>query len=205
MVVGGSGGIGTAVVARLAADGWEVSSLSRREGTDVSDEAQVVEAFGRIEALDALIYCAAVLIKKPVMELSAREWDEQLGAGLRGAFLCAREAFRLMRGRGGSVVMVSSLSGVAGAEKFPGMSAYVATKSGLAGLVEALAVEGRLDRIRVNAVSPGSVDTPMLRIAGVEGPSLEPDQVARVISWLASSESEPLSGANIRMDPPEVT
>jgi len=205
VVVGGSGGIGTAVVARLAADGWEVSSLSRREGTDVSDESQVAEAFGRIEVLDALVYCAAVLIKKPVTALSAEEWDEQLGAGLRGAFLCAREAFRLMRGRGGSVVMVSSLSGVAGAEKFPGMSAYVATKSGLAGLVEALAVEGRPDRIRVNAVSPGSVDTPMLRIAGVGGPKLEPDQVARVISWLASSESEPLSGANIRMDPPEVT
>jgi len=205
VVVGGSGGIGTAVVARLAADGWEVSSLSRREGTDASDEAQVVEAFGRIDVLDTLVYCAAVLIKKRVTELSAREWDEQLGAGLRGAFLCAREAFRLMRGRGGSVVMVSSLSGVAGAEKFPGMSAYVAAKSGLAGLVEALAVEGRPDRIRVNAVSPGSVDTPMLRIAGVGGPKLEPDQVAGVISWLASSESEPLSGANIRMDPPEVT
>ncbi len=205
VVVGGSGGIGTAVVARLAADGWEVSSLSRREGTDASDEAQVVEAFGRIDVLDTLVYCAAVLIKKRVTELSAREWDEQLGAGLRGAFLCAREAFRLMRGSGGSIVMVSSLSGVAGAEKFPGMSAYVATKSGLAGLVEALAVEGRPDRIRVNAVSPGSVDTPMLRIAGVGGPKLEPDQVARVISWLASSESEPLSGANIRMDPPEVT
>ncbi len=205
VVVGGSGGIGTAVVARLAADGWEVSSLSRREGTDVSDESQVAEAFGRIEVLDALVYCAAVLIKKPVTELSAEEWDEQMSAGLRGAFLCAREAFRLMRGRGGSVVMVSSLSGVAGAEKFPGMSAYVAAKSGLAGLVEALAVEGRPDRIRVNAVSPGSVDTPMLRIAGVGGPKLEPDQVAGVISWLASSESEPLSGANIRMDPPEVT
>jgi len=205
VVVGGSGGIGTAVVARLAADGWEVSSLSRREGTDASDEAQVVEAFGRIDVLDTLVYCAAVLIKKRVTELSGREWDEQLGAGLRGAFLCAREAFRLMRGRGGSIVMVSSLSGVAGAEKFPGMSAYVATKSGLAGLVEALAVEGRPDRIRVNAVSPGSVDTLMLRIAGVGGPKLEPDQVARVISWLASSESEPLSGANIRMDPPEVT
>ena len=205
VVVGGSGGIGKAVVARLAADGWEVSSLSRREGTDASDEAQVAKAFGRIDVLDTLVYCAAVLIKKPVTELSAQEWDEQLGAGLRGAFLCAREAFRLMHGRGGSIVMVSSLSGVAGAEKFPGMSSYVATKSGLAGLVEALAVEGRPDRIRVNAVSPGSVDTPMMRIAGVGGPKLEPDQVARVISWLASSESEPLSGANIRMDPPEVT
>jgi NAD(P)-dependent dehydrogenase (short-subunit alcohol dehydrogenase family) len=205
VVVGGSGGIGSAVVASLRSEGWDVTSLSRREGSDASDEAQVVEAFGRIERLDALVYCAAVLIKKPVTELSARDWDEQLDAGLRGAFLCAREAFRLMRGRGGAIVMVSSLSGVAGAEKFPGMSAYVAAKSGLAGLVEALAVEGRPDAIRVNAVSPGAVDTPMLRIAGVEGPSLEPAQVARVISWLASPESEPLSGANIRMDPPEVT
>src|SRR5712692_5855212 len=58
VVVGGSGGIGTAVVARLAADGWEVSSLSRREGTDVSDEAQGVEAFGRIEVLEAAVYCS---------------------------------------------------------------------------------------------------------------------------------------------------
>ena len=205
VVVGGSSGIGAAVVARLRSDGWDVSSLSRREGTDASDEAQVTNAFGRIKELDALVYCAAVLVKKPVTELSMQDWDLQLGAGLRGAFLCAREAFRLMRGRGGAIVMVSSLSGVAGAEKFPGMSAYVAAKSGLAGLVEALAVEGRPDRIRVNAVSPGSIDTPMLRIAGVDGPSLEPAQVARVISWLASPESEPLSGANLRMDPPEVT
>jgi len=133
--------------------------------------------------------------------MSAHDWDEQLGAGLRGAFLCSREAFRLMRDRGGSIVMVSSLSGVAGAEKFPGMAAYVAAKSGLAGLTEALAVEGRGLGIRVNAISPGSVDTEMLRIAGVEGPALSPPQVARVIIWLASSESSPLSGANLRMDP----
>src|SRR5205807_19501 len=83
--------------------------------------------------------------------------------------LCSREAFKLMRGRGGSIVMVSSLSGVAGAEKFPGMAGYVAAKSGLAGLTEVLAVEGRTDRIRVNAISPGAVETPMLQIAGVDG------------------------------------
>src|SRR5205814_4824847 len=173
----------------------------RRQGCDVTDEAQVKEAFRGFESLDALVYCAAVLIKKPFAELTAREWDDQLDPGLRGAFLCAREAFRLMHGRGGSIVLVSSLSGVAGAEKFEGMAAYVAAKSGLAGLTEALAVEGRPDRIRVNAVSPGAVDTEMLRVAGVEGPSLRPDQVARVISWLASPESEPLSGANLRLDP----
>ncbi len=201
VVTGGSGGIGSEVVSQMRAQGWEVTSLSRREGCDVSDEDQVVKAFARLDSLDALVHCAAELVKRPFTGLTAEEWDRQLGAGLRGAFLCAREAFRLMRGHGGAIVMVSSLSGVFGAEKFPGMAAYVAAKSGLAGLTEALAVEGRPLRIRVNAVSPGAVDTPMLRIAGVEGPALTPAEVARTIAWLASPESAPLSGANLRMDP----
>jgi len=201
VVTGGSGGIGSEVVAELRARQWNVTSLSRSEGCDVADEDQVVSAFSRIESLDALVHCAAVLIKGPFAEMSVEDWDEQLGAGLRGAFLCSREAFRRMRRRGGSIVMVSSLSGVAGAEKFPGMAAYVAAKSGLAGLTEVLAVEGRQHGIRVNAISPGSVDTKMLRIAGVEGPALAAGDVARVIVWLASAESAPLTGANLRMEP----
>lgn len=201
VVTGGSGGIGSQVVSQLRAKRWDVTSLSRREGCDVSDETQVIKAFARLTSLDALICCAAILVKRPLIETSAADWDVQLDAGLRGAFLCSREAFKLMRGRGGTIVLVSSLSGVAGAEKFPGMAAYVAAKSGLAGLTEVLAVEGREAGIRVNAISPGSVDTPMLRIAGVEGPALKPAEVARIIVWLASEESAPLSGANLRMDP----
>ncbi len=201
VITGGSGGIGREVVSHLRVKGWDVTSLSRREGCDVSDEAQVERAFARLGSLDALVHCAQVLIKRPFAETTADEWDQQIGAGLRGAFLCGRMAFRLMRGRGGAIVFVSSLSGVAGAEKFPGMSAYVAAKSGLAGLTEVLAVEGREHGIRVNAVSPGAVDTPMLRIAGVEGPALKPAEVARAIVWLASPESAPVSGANLRMDP----
>jgi NAD(P)-dependent dehydrogenase (short-subunit alcohol dehydrogenase family) len=201
VVTGGSGGIGGAVVTELRGRGWQVTSLSRREGCDVSDEAQVLSAFGGLERLDALINCAAQLIKRPIREMSAADWDAQLDAGLRGAFLCSREAFRLMQARGGSIVMVSSLSGVAGAEKFPGMAGYVAAKSGLAGLTEVLAAEGRPHGIRVNAISPGAVDTPMLRIAGVEGPRLQPADVARIIAWLVSPESVPLSGANLRLDP----
>ena len=201
VVTGGSGGIGSEVVQQLRGGGWDVTSLSRREGCDISDEAQVKKAFSDMNSLDALIHCAAVLIKQPFGDTSAADWDAQVNTDLRGAFLCSREAFQLMRKRGGSIVFVSSLSGVAGAEKFPGMAAYVAAKSGIAGLTEALAVEGRPDGIRVNAISPGAVDTPMLRIAGVEGPALAARDVARMIVWLASEESAPLSGGNLRMDP----
>jgi 3-oxoacyl-[acyl-carrier protein] reductase len=201
VVTGGSGGIGSQVVSQLRDAKWDVVSLSRREGCDVSDEAQVRKAFSALDSLDALVHCAAVLVKKPFADLTADEWGVQIHSSLRGAFLCSREAFRLMAESGGSIVFVSSLSGVAGAEKFPGMAAYVAAKSGLAGLSEALAVEGRPRQIRVNAISPGAVDTAMLRIAGVEGPALKPADVARVIVWLASPESAPLTGGNLRMDP----
>ena len=201
VVTGGSGGIGSEVVRELRGRRWDVISLSRRDGFDVSDEREVIKAFSRLKSVDALVHCAAVLIKRPFVDTSAADWDVQLGAGLRGAFLCSREAFRLIGPAGGSIVFVSSLSGVAGAEKFPGMAPYVAAKSGLAGLTEALAAEGRAAGIRVNAISPGAVDTPMLRISGVEGPVLKPADVARVIVWLVSAESAPLTGANLRMEP----
>src|SRR5438270_9618980 len=188
VVAGGSGGIGSAVVAEMRGRRWTVTSLSRREGCDVTDEAQVRRAFAGKQGLDSMVYCAAVLTKRPFAELSADEWDEQLGVGLRGAFLCTREAFRLMRSKGGAIVLVSSLSGVAGAEKFAGMAAYVAAKSGLAGLTEALAVEGRPLGIRVNAVSPGAIETPMLKTSGVPGRALEPAAVARIVAWLAGPE-----------------
>jgi len=203
VVTGGSSGIGKAIVADLRGRGWDVLSLSRTEGCDVTDEAQVKKAFAPLVRLDALVNGAAVLIKNDLLHTSAADWDAQL-ASLRGAFLCSREAFRLMGEKGGSIVMISSLSGVAGAEKFPGMAAYVAAKSGLAGLTEALAVEGRPMRIRVNAISPGAVDTPMLQVSGVQGPRFQPAEIAPIVAWLASPESAPLSGTNLRLDPVEL-
>ena len=201
VVTGGSGGIGRAVCEELAGRGWEVVSWSRREGVDAADEEAVERAASRLGRWDALVNNAAVLIPRGLVEMTVAEWDETLAACLRSAFLCTRAAFRRML-PGSAVVNVSSLSGVSGTEKFPGMAAYVAAKSGLAGLTEALAVEGRALGIRVNAVSPGSVDTPMLALSGApREPALEPRQVAGILAWLAGPESAPLSGANLRVDP----
>ncbi|MDQ6691163.1 MAG: SDR family oxidoreductase [Candidatus Dormibacteraeota bacterium] len=199
-VTGGSGGLGRALVTEFQSLGYEVHDLSRSAGIDASDEAQVVEAFARFGRLEVLVNNAAVLRMGLLVDMDAAAWDETLNAGLRAAFLCSREAFRRMP-PGGAIVNVSSLSGVVGTEKFAGMAAYVAAKSGLAGLTEALAVEGRPLGIRVNAVSPGAIDTAMLKKSGVGGASLQPTDVARLVGWLATSRSAPLTGANLRLDP----
>ena len=98
VVTGGSGGIGRAVVGELQSRGWDVTSLSRHEGCDVSDEAQVKRAFGGLRQLDALIHCAAVLIKRPLTQLTTEDWDVQLGAGLRGAFFYTMFSFLYLSG-----------------------------------------------------------------------------------------------------------
>lgn len=201
MVTGGSGAIGTAVSGELRGRGYEVRSWSRRDGVDAADEAQVEAAAAALPRWDALVNAAAVLIPALLTETSLEDWRATLRAGLESAFLCSRAAFRRME-PGGRIVLVSSLSGYQGAEKFPGMAAYVAAKSGLTGLGEALAVEARPLGIRVNTVSLGSVRTPMLERSGApREPAFEPDQVAPAIAWLAGPESAPLSGANLKLEP----
>jgi len=201
VVTGGSGGLGAAVCRELGRHGYEVVDWSRSSGVDAADEQQVEEAAAGLRRWEVLVNNAAVLIPRLLAETSAADWDQTLRSGLRSAFLCSRAAFRRME-PGGTIVMVSSLSGFPGAEKFPRMAAYVAAKSALHGLSEALAVEGRPLGIRVNAVSPGSIRTRMLDLSGApREPALEPEQVAQVIAWLAGPESAPLSGADLRIDP----
>ncbi len=185
----------------MTARGYDCRDLSRSSGYDAGDEASVNQFFGELERLDALVNNAAILGLAPIVDMKVESWDEVIRVGLRGPFLCSQAAFRLME-PGGTIVNVSSLSGVSGTDKFPEMSAYVAAKSGLAGLTEVLAVEGRPLGIRVNAVSPASVATEMGRLAGISQEPLSAEEVARVITWLAMPDSAPLTGANIRIDPP---
>ena len=201
VVTGGSRGIGAAVMREMTNRGYDCRDLSRTSGYDAGDEASVNRFFGELKRLDALVNNAGILELAAIADMKVETWDEVMRVGLRGAFLCSQAAFRLMR-PGGTIVNVSSLSGVLGAEKFPRMSAYVAAKSGLAGLTEVLAVEGRPLGIRVNAVSPASVATDMGRLAGISQEPLSSEEVARVIAWLATPDSAPLTGSNIRIDPP---
>jgi len=157
-----------------------------------------MERFGRI---DILVNCAGVVAVRPFVEMDATTWDGVLGVNLRGTFLCCREAFRVMAEQQSGVILnLSSLSGVKGVEKFPGLSAYNVSKAGVASLTEILAVEGKPYNIRVCAVSPGAVDTEMLRQAAPHlKAGMTPDDLAEILLFLAGDAGRMLSGTNLEI------
>jgi NAD(P)-dependent dehydrogenase (short-subunit alcohol dehydrogenase family) len=126
-------------------------------------------------------------------------WQQTLAVNLTGSFLCCRAAFSAMRaGGGGRIVNIASLSGVYATEKFPGLAAYNVSKYGVIGLTEAIAVEGKRLGISAICLSPGAVDTEMLRDANPElRPGLGPADVAQLIVALLDSPLVAASGANI--------
>ena len=223
LVTGASRGIGKATARVFAQAGARVA-LAARDATaleanvdeisaaggaalacpcDVADEASVQALFARVAAhfgpVDILVNSAGAVAQSRFVDMETAVWDHVLGVNLRGTFLCCREAFREMIPRNGGVIInLSSLSGVPGVEKFPGLSAYNVSKYGVAGLSEILAVEGKPHHIRVVAVSPGAVDTEMLRAAAPHlTPDMTPDDLARILLFLAGADGRPLSGTNL--------
>jgi NAD(P)-dependent dehydrogenase (short-subunit alcohol dehydrogenase family) len=222
LVTGASRGIGAATAAAVAAAGAHVV-LAARDGealdrvadrirqaggqatpvpTDVSDEDAVGHLFAEVERagrLGALVCAAGVLTPAPFAGTTSALWHETLGINLTGTFLCCRAAFTAMVPAGeGRIVNIASLSGVYATEKFPGLAAYNVSKYGVIGLTEAIAVEGREHGISAVCLSPGAVDTEMLRRANPAlRPGLTPDDVAELIVALLDSPLAPVSGANI--------
>ena len=222
VVTGASRGIGAATAAAVAAAGAHVVLAARdRQAldgvagqikdaggqatsvpTDVSDEAAVERLFAEVAEMGrlcALVWSAAVLTSAPFAETTPAMWRETLEVNLTGAFLCCRAAFTAMvRSGEGRMVNIASLSGVYATEKFPGLAAYNVSKYGVIGLTEAIAVEGREHGISAICLSPGAVDTEMLRRANPAlRPGLTPDDVAELIVALLDSPLAPASGANI--------
>ena len=175
LITGVAGGIGSATAQTFADAGWHVIGVARRQvdtipgvhhfiNADVSDItasqrifAEVADNEGRI---DALVNNAAIQICKPLMETSPEEWDAVMASNLRSVYLAVRHAYPLMCSQGGAIVNVSSVHAIATSTN---IAAYAASKGALLALTRALAIELAPDSIRVNAVLPGAVDTPMLR------------------------------------------
>ncbi|HXQ90117.1 MAG TPA: SDR family oxidoreductase [Acidimicrobiales bacterium] len=173
LVTGGASGIGAATVELLRAAGARVAVLDVQQGTgsaelyvrcDISSEEEVVGAVGRVHdafgGLDAAVLNAGVGGFGSLLDMSSAEWDRVLSVNLRGTFLCLREVGKALvaGGRGGAVVAVSSISGFL-ADRM--MGHYSVSKAGVAELVRVAARELGPFGIRVNAVAPGTTDTPM--------------------------------------------
>ena len=222
VVTGASRGIGAATAAAVAAAGAHVVLAARDRRaldgvatrikdaggqatpvpTDVSDEAAIGRLFAEVAGigqLSALVCAAGVLTPAPFAATTSDMWHETLGVNLTGTFLCCRAAFTAMAPAGqGRIVNIASLSGVYATEKFPGLAAYNVSKYGVIGLTEAVAVEGKEHGISTICLSPGAVDTEMLRRANPAlRPGLTPDDVAELIVALLDSPLAPVSGANI--------
>jgi NAD(P)-dependent dehydrogenase (short-subunit alcohol dehydrogenase family) len=237
IVTGAASGIGLATARLLAAEGASVvladvadcgpeaaalvraGAAARAVTCDVSREDDVRRLFaisregrGRV---DVLVNAAGIGLQRTVVDTTPAEWRRLVDVNLGGIFFCCREAVGLMRAQGaGVIVNVASELALVGA---PECAAYAATKGGVLQLTRALAADHTREGIRVNAVCPGPVDTPLLddMIAATPDPEAErrdivestlsgrlgrPEEIARAILFLASDDSSYVVGAALVVD-----
>lgn len=231
IVTGAAGGIGLAIVRRLLREGANVvladldepslqsgsETLGRefdpaRVATsrcDVGIEADVIRtveaAIQRFGRIDIIVNNAGLMVFKPIKEQTGDDWSRLLNVDLVGAFYFIKQAF-LHMGEGGSIVNIASVHAV---ETEPMVAPYAAAKAALLSLTRSAAIEGTPQGIRVNAILPGAIDTPMLWNnpnvkSGVEVINKQdvghPDDVADVVAYLASDGARFVQGASLTVD-----
>jgi NAD(P)-dependent dehydrogenase (short-subunit alcohol dehydrogenase family) len=228
LVAGGSGGIGAAAVAALAAAGARVvaADLAGRPGPpgaefsacDLKDPAAIRDLVERVRRdhgrLDVLVHAAGIARDAVIWKMTDAAWSEVMQVNLDSAFHLVRSAIPLMRaGSGGSIVLIASINGERG--KF-GQANYAASKAGLIALARSAASEVGRFGVRVNAVAPGWIETPLTAglpaeaRARAESESLlgrlgTPDDVARVILFLATPLAAHVTGQVVRVDGGQLT
>ena len=224
LVTGAGRGIGASTAVHLARLGAKVT-LVARTGDELRRVAQAVgeqgsealpvvcdlrqpEEIARLFAaardafgpLEILVNNAAVLVQGPLIELSAADWAQMSEVNLGAALRCSQEALADMLPAGRGVILnVASVAGVSGVPKLAGLVGYAATKGGLIAFSEALGAEVAGSGVRVVAVSPGSVQTEMLRQAAPERyeAAMTPGKIGQVIARLACDESIAVNQTNL--------
>jgi len=223
LVTGSAGGIGRAVVNLFADKGWIVIGVDRNPlgagfpenglfiQNDISKADEMAEIYQKVEkfspVLHAVVNNAGMQISKPIIETTVEEWDLTIATNLRPAFIGARYAHPLLVKAGKSAIV--NVSSVHAIQTSASIAAYAASKGGILALTRAMAIEFAKDNIRVNAVLPGAVDTPMLRSGmdrgHVSGPTITerldnlarktvngrigtPGEIANAIYFLADSD-----------------
>ena len=219
VVTGASSGIGRRTAELLASRGARVVVAARSEeklreleserirsiAGDVADESFVERLFTETEKrfgpCDLLINNAGMIDPGPLAGVTLERWERMFEVNVHAVFLTCRRALPSMtERRRGAIVNVASISGVPGPEKFPGWVSYCASKAAVIGLTEALAVEVKEQGVRVNSVSPGSVDTKMWAEASGGAPAaMTADEVAETILFLASDRSRPINGQDVHV------
>ena len=198
-----------ATASRIVAGGGDALGL-RADVTSAADAERLMEAtVERFGALDVLVNNAGIASAGGVREVTPEEWDRVMAINVKGVYLCSRYAVPHMAAAGGgSIVCVASASGVVGQR---GQVAYNVSKHAVIGLVRCMALDHAADGIRVNAVCPGTMRTPMLdalsagQIAALEamhplGRIGDPAEVARAVLHLAADESSFTTGAAFLVD-----
>jgi NAD(P)-dependent dehydrogenase (short-subunit alcohol dehydrogenase family) len=220
VVTGASSGIGQRVAELLAERGARVAIFARSTdklaaiaarfpdrmihvGGDAAEPSDIEQLFRETEKTlgqcDILINNAGMIDPASVVDTTPERWDRMFAVNVRSTFLASRRALPSMISRGrGVIVNVASISGVLGPEKFSGFASYNASKAAVISFTEALAVEVKDRGIRVNCVSPGSVDTAMwAEASGGTAAAMTATEVAEVILFLASQRSRPMNGQNL--------
>ena len=208
IITGASSGIGKSTAELLEQRGARVVTFARSAGTvrgDVADPDAIEQLFRETESrfgpCEILVNAAGMADPAPLVDTTLEQWQRMFDVNVHGIYLTCRRALPAMLERGaGAIVNVALISGVPGPGKFPAWVFYCASKGAVISLTEALAVEVKSRGVRVNAVSPGSVDTPMwAAVSGGAPASMTAEEVAETILFLASDRSRPMNGQNLNV------
>ena len=209
LVTGASRGIGAATAERLRADGWSVETAERATGIDLSDLEQARAAVERLDRIDGLVANAGTIARSGALELPLEEWQRVVDLNLTSVFVLAQAAARKMVAQGGgAIVLLASMLSFTGGFN---VSAYAASKGGVAQLAKALSNELAGRGVRVNAVAPGYVETDMTstiedwRRKEIDGRIpmgrfARPAEIADVIAFLLSDDARYVTGAVVPVD-----